>query len=110
VIVTAGADYTRLGVPGEEEFTGRGVSYCGTCDGAFFRGQDVAVVGGGDAALDEGLFVARYASRVHVIHRRDQLRASALLQERAHANPKFAFTLDTVVERISGNGQVNSST
>lgn len=106
VIVTAGADYNKLGVPGEEEFTGRGVSYCATCDAAFFQGEEVAVVGGGDAAMDEGIFVTRYASKVHVIHRRDTLRASAVLQERAFANPKMDFTWDTVIERIRGDGQV----
>lgn len=106
VIVTAGADYNKLGIPGEEEFTGRGVSYCATCDAAFFAGEEVAVVGGGDAAMDEAIFVTRYARKVHVIHRRDTLRASALLQERAFANPKIDFTWDTVVERIRGNGQV----
>lgn len=106
VIVTAGAEYNRLGVPGEEEFTGRGVSYCATCDAAFFAGQEVAVVGGGDAAMDESIFVTRYASKVHVIHRRDSLRASALLQERARANPKIDFTWDTVVERVRGSAQV----
>lgn len=109
VIVTAGADYNKLGVPGEEEFTGRGVSYCATCDAAFFQGQEVAVIGGGDAAMDEGLFVTRYASKVHVIHRRDTLRASAVLQERAFANPKMDFIWDTVVEEIRGNGQVQGA-
>ncbi len=106
VIVTAGADYNRLGVPGETDFVGRGVSYCATCDAAFFSEQEVAVVGGGDAALDEGLFVTRYASRVHVVHRRDRLRASAVLRERALANPRMDFTWDTVVERIEGTDQV----
>lgn len=106
VIVTAGADYNHLGVPGETEFVGRGVSYCATCDAAFFAGQEVAVVGGGDAALDEGLFVTRYARKVHVIHRRDTLRASAVLRERAFANPRMDFTWDTVVERIEGTDQV----
>ncbi len=108
VIVTAGADYAKLGVPGEAELTGRGVSYCGTCDAAFFQGQEVAVIGGGDSALDEGLFVTRFASKVHIIHRRDQLRASAVLQERAFANPRIDFTWNTVVERIEGDGQVES--
>ena len=106
VIVTAGADYNRLGIPGEAELPGRGVSWCATCDAAFFKDQEVAVVGGGDAALDEGLFLTRYASTVHLIHRRDELRASAILQERARANPRFTFTWDTVVERIIGTGQV----
>jgi thioredoxin reductase (NADPH) len=110
VIVTSGADYNRLGVPGELEFTGRGVSYCGTCDAAFFAGQRVLVVGGGDAAMDEGLFITRYADSVEVIHRRDELRASAILQERAFANPKISFTWDTVVESIEGNGKVERAT
>lgn len=109
VIVTSGAEYNRLDVPGETEFTGKGVSWCATCDAAFFPGEEVAVVGGGDAAMDEGLFVTRYASKVHVIHRRDRLRASQILQERAFANPKMDFTWDTVVERINGEGgQVTS--
>jgi thioredoxin reductase (NADPH) len=108
LIVTAGADYNKLGVPGEERLTGKGVSYCGTCDAAFFKDQEVAVVGGGDAALDEGLFVARYASKVHVVHRRDQLRASAVLQERAFANAKMDFIWDTVVESIDGESKVES--
>ncbi|MEX0782018.1 MAG: thioredoxin-disulfide reductase [Dehalococcoidia bacterium] len=106
VIVTAGAEYNKLGVPGEEELTGRGVSYCATCDAAFFQGEEVAIVGGGDAAMDEGIFVTRYASKVHVIHRRDELRASAILQERAFANPKMNFTWDTVVDEIRGDAQV----
>ena len=106
VIVTAGADYNRLGVPGEERLTGRGVSYCATCDAAFFKGQRVAVVGGGDAAMDEGLFTTRYADRVTVVHRRDQLRASAILQERAFANPKMEFVWNTVVTEILGDGAV----
>jgi thioredoxin reductase (NADPH) len=108
LIVTAGADYNKLGVPGEERLTGHGVSYCGTCDAAFFKDQEVAVVGGGDAAMDEGIFVSRYASKVHVIHRRDELRASAVLQERAFANEKMEFIWDTVVESIDGEDQVES--
>jgi len=108
VIVTAGADYNKLGVPGEERLTGYGVSYCGTCDAAFFKDQVVAVVGGGDAAMDEGLFVSRYASKVHVIHRRDELRASAVLKERAFANEKMEFIWDTVVESIDGQDGVTS--
>jgi thioredoxin reductase (NADPH) len=106
VIVTTGADYNRLGVPGEERLTGKGVSYCATCDAAFFKGQEVAVVGGGDAAMDEGLFTTRYAERVTVIHRRDELRASRILQERAFANPKMRFIWDTVVEEVLGDDQV----
>jgi len=108
VIVTAGAEYNRLGVPGEERLTGRGVSYCATCDAAFFKDMDVVVVGGGDAAMDEGLFLTRYARSVRVIHRRDQLRASALLQERAFASPKMSFIWDTVVEQINGDEAVES--
>lgn len=106
VIITGGADYNRLGVPGEEELTGKGVSYCATCDAAFFKDQVCAVVGGGDAAMDEGLFVTRYASKVYVIHRRDELRASKILQERAFANPKMEFVWDTVVEAIEGEDGV----
>jgi thioredoxin reductase (NADPH) len=108
VIVTSGAEYDRLGVPGEERLTGKGVSYCATCDAAFFKGQDVAVVGGGDAAMDEGLFTSRYVDKISVIHRRDELRASAILQERAFANPKMGFIWNTVVEEIIGDGQVTS--
>ena len=108
LVITAGADYNKLEVPGEERLTGKGVSYCGTCDAAFFKDQEVAVVGGGDAAMDEGLFVARYASKVNVIHRRDKLRASAVLQERAFANEKMEFIWDTVVESIDGEKQAKS--
>jgi thioredoxin reductase (NADPH) len=97
-----------LGVPGEERLTGKGVSYCATCDAAFFKGQDVAVVGGGDAAMAEGLFTSRYVDNISVIHRRDELRASAILQERAFANPKMGFIWNTVVEEIVGDGQVTS--
>jgi len=106
VILTGGADYNRLGVPGEEELTGKGVSYCGTCDAAFFKDQVCAVVGGGDAAMDEGLFVARYASKVIVIHRRDELRASRILQERAFASEKMEFVWNTVVTAIEGTDAV----
>lgn len=108
VIVTAGADYDKLGVPGEAELTGRGVSWCATCDAAFFKDQDVAVVGGGDAALDEGLFLTRYARTVTLIHRRDSLRASRILQERARANAKFRFRFNSVVERIIGDDTVTA--
>ncbi|MEZ4553233.1 MAG: thioredoxin-disulfide reductase [Dehalococcoidia bacterium] len=108
VIVTAGAEPTRLGVPGEDELTGRGVSYCATCDAAFFRDVPVVVVGGGDAALDEALFTTRYASKVYVVHRRDELRASKVLQERAFRSPKIEFLWDTVVERVNGESAVES--
>ena len=106
VIVTVGADYNKLGVPGEERLTGRGVSYCATCDAAFFKGQHVAVVGGGDAAMDEGLFTTRHVDKISVIHRRDRLRASAILQERAFANPKMEFVWNTVVTEILGEEAV----
>ncbi len=107
LIVTSGAEYDRLGVPGEERLTGRGVSYCATCDAAFFKGQEVAVVGGGDAAMDEGLFTTRFAAKVTVIHRRDSLRASRILQERAFANEKMEFAWNTVVEEILGENEVS---
>ncbi|HEX5478116.1 MAG TPA: thioredoxin-disulfide reductase [Dehalococcoidia bacterium] len=106
VIVTSGADYNRLGIPGEERLTGFGTSYCATCDAAFFKDQVVAVVGGGDAAMDEGLFVTRYVSKAYMIHRRDTLRASAILQERAFADPKMEFVWNTVVEEILGDDAV----
>ncbi|MEO6042856.1 MAG: thioredoxin-disulfide reductase [Tepidiformaceae bacterium] len=106
VIVTAGAAYNHLGVPGEERLTGHGVSYCATCDGAFFKGQDVIVVGGGDAALDEGLFLTRLVRGVTVVHRRDSFRASKVLQDRAMADPKFSFVWDSVVEEILGTDSV----
>jgi thioredoxin reductase (NADPH) len=106
VILAAGGLPRRLGVPGEAEFAGRGVSYCAVCDGAFFKGQELAVVGGGDAALEEGDFLTRYASKVYVIHRRDQFRAQPLLQERARANPKITFILNAQVQEIMGDGKV----
>jgi thioredoxin reductase (NADPH) len=106
LILTAGADYNKLNVDGEQRLTGYGVSYCATCDAAFFTDQEVAVIGGGDSALDEGLFVTRYASRVTLIHRRDSLRASAILQERAFANEKLRFRWNTVVESIGGDSVV----
>jgi len=109
VILTGGADYNRLGVPGEDRLTGFGVSYCATCDAAFFRDQTVAVVGGGDAAMDEGLFVTRYVKKAYIIHRRDTLRASAILQERAFAEPKLEFVWNTVVEEILGDNAVTGA-
>jgi thioredoxin reductase (NADPH) len=108
LILAGGADYNRLGVPGEERLTGYGVSYCATCDAAFFRDMEVAVVGGGDSALDEGLFVARYASKVSVIHRRDELRASRVLQERALAEPRMRFVWNTVVTEVEGESAVEA--
>ena len=102
VIVTIGADPRKLGVPGEQEYVGAGVSYCGTCDGFFFRGKDIVVVGGGDSAIEEALFLTRFASSVNVIHRRDQLRAGVQLQQRAFSHEKISFTWDSVVEEIIG--------
>ncbi|MGD2155508.1 MAG: thioredoxin-disulfide reductase [Anaerolineales bacterium] len=107
LIIATGATPRHLEIPGETEFTGRGVSYCATCDGHFFKEKEVYVVGGGDSALEEGLFLTRYANKVTVIHRRDELRAGAILQKRAFNNEKVDFVWDTVVTKISGNGVVN---
>jgi thioredoxin reductase (NADPH) len=103
VIVATGANPRRLGVPGEDEFYGRGVSTCATCDGFFYRGKHVVVVGGGDAAVEEGAFLTKFADRVTVVHRRDQLRANKVAQERAFANPKMHFVWNTVVEEVLGD-------
>jgi thioredoxin reductase (NADPH) len=108
VIIATGASPRRLGVPGEMELTGRGVSYCATCDGFFFRGKQVAVIGGGDSALQEGLFLTRFAERVHIVHRRNELRAQPILKERARENPKINFVWDSLVKDIRGNGAVNA--
>jgi thioredoxin reductase (NADPH) len=105
VIVTAGGTPVKLGIPGEMEYAGKGVSYCAICDGAFFKQQVIAVVGGGDAAVEEADFLTRYASKVYVIHRRDELRASRILQERLFANPKVEVLWNTVAERIVGDEQ-----
>lgn len=103
VIVTAGGTPTRLGVPGEAEYAGRGVSYCAVCDGAFFKGETIAVVGGGDAAVEEADYLTRYAEKVYVIHRRDAFRASKLLQERLFANPKIEVLWNRRVTEIKGD-------
>ncbi len=108
VILAAGGLPRKLGVPGEAEFAGRGVSYCAVCDGAFFKNEVLAVVGGGDAALEEGDFLTRYASKVHIIHRRDQFRAQPILQDRARANKKIDFVMDAQVREIVGNGKTNA--
>ena len=108
VIVATGASPRLLGIPGEQELWGRGVSVCATCDGAFFKDQPVAVVGGGDSALQEGLFLTRFASKVSVIHRRDQLRAGPYLRDRARAEPKIEFIWDTVVTGVQGDDVVQS--
>jgi thioredoxin reductase (NADPH) len=111
VIVTNGADPRKLGVPGEEQYTGRGVSYCATCDGFFFRNKDIIVVGGGDSALQEAIFLTKFANSVTIVHRRDTLRASTALQTRAFATPKIRFIYDTVVDAVKGeNDTVKSAT
>jgi len=105
VIVTAGGTPVKLGVPGEIEYAGKGVSYCAICDGAFYKGHTIMVVGGGDAALEEADFLTRYAAKVYVVHRRDEFRASKIVQKRALANPKIEVVLDTVVDSIHGDAQ-----
>lgn len=108
LIIATGASHNHLGVPGETELTGRGVSYCATCDGPFFNDAHVAVVGGGDTAVQEAIFLTKFVKKVTLIHRRDQLRAIKLLQEEAFANPKIEFVWDTVVESINGTDKVES--
>ncbi len=105
VILTAGGTPVKLGVPGEKEYAGKGVSYCAVCDGAFFKGEVLAVVGGGDAAVEEADYLTRYASKVYIVHRRDQLRASRILQERAFANPKIEMVWNKRVLEIVGDGR-----
>jgi thioredoxin reductase (NADPH) len=106
IIIASGSQFRKLGVPGEDKFVGKGISYCATCDGPLFKGKTVAVIGGGDAAITEALYLSKFASSVKVIHRRSQLRASKILQERAMADPKIEFILDTVVTQIEGDGIV----
>ncbi len=108
LIVTTGANPNYLNVPGEKELTGKGVSYCGTCDGWFFKGKKVVVIGGGDSALEEGIFLTRFATSVIVIHRRDQLRAGKILQSRAMENEKISYIWDSVVKEIQGEKEVKS--
>ena len=108
LIITTGASPNHLEVPGETEYTGHGVSYCATCDGWFFKEKRIVVVGGGDSALEEALFLTRYASSVTIIHRRNALRAGPILQNRAKENPKVNFIWDTVVNSVNGNGVVKS--
>jgi thioredoxin reductase (NADPH) len=103
IIIATGGAHNKLGAPGEDEYAGRGVSYCAVCDGNFFRGQDVVVIGGGDSAIDEGLYLSGIVNSVTVIHRRDELRATKVLQERAFARPNFKFLWSHVVEEFVGN-------
>jgi len=110
IIIASGSQFRKLGVPGEDQFVGKGVSYCATCDGPLFKGKTVAVVGGGDSAVTEALYLSKFASSVKVIHRRNQLRASKIFQERATAEPKIEFTWDTVVTQIEGDGVVKQLT
>jgi thioredoxin reductase (NADPH) len=106
VIIATGSSYRELGIPGEKRLSGHGVSWCATCDGFFFRDQDIAVVGGGDSALEEATFLTRFARSVTVVHRRDALRASAIMQDRARSNPKIRFAWDSVVTEVVGEDRV----
>lgn len=110
VIVATGANPRKLGLEGEKTFAGKGVSYCATCDGAFFKNQELIVVGGGDSAMEESTFLTKFASTVHVVHRRDKLRASKIMQERAFSNKKIKFHWNKEIEEISGNQKVQSVT
>ena len=105
LIIATGADHRHLNVPGEEEYSGKGVSYCAVCDAAFFKDEDIAVIGGGDSAIEEGIYLAQSAKSVTVIHRRDQLRAQPTLQKRAFANDKINFIWNGITESIDGDGQ-----
>lgn len=109
VIIATGAQPQLLNVKGEAEYTGRGVSYCATCDGAFFRGKKVAVVGGGDAAVEEAIFLTKFAEKVYIIHRRGELRATRIIQQRAFMNPKIEFVWHSVVDEISGTDTVDTA-
>ena len=108
VIVGTGGQPRLLGVPGEKEFSGKGVSYCAICDGAFFKDQVIAVAGGGDVAVEEGIYLTKFGSKVYIIHRRDQLRAQKIIQKRAFANPKIEFVWDSVVEKVNGSDTIES--
>lgn len=105
IIIATGSQHRKLHVPGEEEYAGRGVSYCAVCDGAFFRDKNLLVIGGGDSAVEEGTYLTRFAKEVTIVHRRDELRAQKILQDRAFANEKVQFTWNTIVESIEGDGQ-----
>lgn len=109
IIIATGAQPMKLGVPGEKEFVGRGVSYCAVCDGAFYRNKVVAVVGGGNAAVEEAMYLTKFADKVYVIHRRNELRADKIVQERAFKNEKIEFIWDSVVKEIKGENLVNTA-
>ena len=111
IIITTGAQYKKLGTPGEEELTGRGVSYCAVCDGAFYKEKEIVVIGGGDSAVEEGIYLTRFADKVTIIHRRDELRAQKIIQDRAFNNDQIEFIWDTVVESMNDvDGKVGSLT
>ncbi len=111
LIITTGAQYRKLGIEGEAELTGRGVSYCAVCDGAFFKDRDLIVIGGGDSAVEEGIYLTRFANKVTIVHRRDELRAQKIIQERAFANDKIDFIWNTIPKSInSTDGKVSSVT
>lgn len=111
IIITTGAEYKKIGVPGEQELGGRGVSYCAVCDGAFFRDKELVVIGGGDSAVEEGVYLTRFASKVTIVHRRDELRAQKILQDRAFANEKISFIWNTTLKQINGtDGKVSGVT
>ncbi len=108
IIIASGANFKKLNVPGEQEFIGKGVSYCATCDGPFFRNKEIAVVGGGDSALQEALYLTKFATKVNLIHRRNEFRAAKILQEKVLANEKINIILDSVVEEINGTQMLES--
>ncbi|WP_067727128.1 thioredoxin-disulfide reductase [Oceanobacillus damuensis] len=111
LIITTGAQYKKLGIEGEEELGGRGVSYCAVCDGAFFKQKNLVVIGGGDSAVEEGIYLTRFADKVTIVHRRDELRAQKIIQQRAFDNEKIEFIWDTVINKINGpEGKVSSVT
>lgn len=110
IIIATGAEYKKIGVPGEEELGGRGVSYCAVCDGAFFKERELVVIGGGDSAVEEGVFLTKFASKVTIVHRRDELRAQKILQDRAFKNEKINFIWDTELQSINGESKVEGVT
>src|SRR5699024_3035471 len=110
VVIATGAEYKTIGVPGEDLLRGRGVSYCAVCDGAFFKERELYVIGGGDSAVEEGVFLTKYASKVTIVHRRDELRAQKILQDSAFKNDKIDFIWDTELQSINGDSRVESIT